>query len=84
MKVLLYVLTSVAILCAIPPFGYYFSIIVDINQCSPATYDSSKLSSVFAIATVLFVLLLVFFVLLFLAFCTASEEKYREVSRHHT
>ena len=73
----MYVLASVAIMCAIPPLGYYLSILVEINNCSSATYDSSKMSAVFALAIVLLAVLLLLFVLLFASVCSSSEEKYR-------
>lgn len=84
MKISLYVLTSVAIMCAIPPFGYYLSVLAEINNCSSATYDTSKIAAILAMATILLAILLVFFVLLFCAFCGSSQEKYREVSNRHT
>lgn len=77
-------LASVAIMCAIPPVGYYISIVAEINNCSPASYDSSKISAVLAMAVILLAVLLALFVVLCISFCSPSEEKYREVSRQHT
>lgn len=77
-------LASVAIMCAIPPVGYYISIVAEINNCSPASYDNSKISAVLAMAVILLAVLLVLFVLLCISFYSSSEEKYREVSRQHT
>ena len=84
MKISLYVLTSVAIMCAIPPFGYYVSFLAEINNCTSVTYDNSKISAIIAMATILLAVLLAFFVLLFCALYGSSEEKYREVSGRHT
>jgi cytochrome bd-type quinol oxidase subunit 2 len=84
-KISLYVLTSVAIMCAIPPFGYYLSIVAEINGCSSASYDTSKVPAILAMAALLLLLLLAFFLFLFFVFCCgSSEEKYQEVSRRHT
>lgn len=82
-KISLYVLASLAIMTALPPFGYYVSTMAEINGCT-AVYDSSRLAAVIAIATVLMAFLLVFFVLLFVFFGAANDEKYREVYSHPT
>jgi NADH:ubiquinone oxidoreductase subunit 5 (subunit L)/multisubunit Na+/H+ antiporter MnhA subunit len=84
MKISLYVLASVAILCAIPPFGYYVSFLAEINSCTSVSYDNSKISAILAMATILLAVLLAFYVLLFIALYGNSDEKYREVSSRHT
>lgn len=77
MKISLYVLTSVAIMCAIPPFGYYLSVLAEIKNCPSATYDNSKLAAILAMATILLACLLAFYILLFCVLYGKSEEKYR-------
>jgi hypothetical protein len=81
-KVSLYVLASVAVMTAVPPF-YYVSLLAEVGACT-AAYDSSRLKAVVTFAVILLAVLLVLFVLLFVSFCATSEEKYREVKSNPT
>lgn len=80
-KVTLYVLTSLAVMAAVPCFGYYLSVVSEINNCT-ATYDNTRLPVLVAFAAALLAALLLIFILLFVFLYKGSEEKYREVQSY--
>lgn len=59
----MYLLSNIAILGIIPPCGYYFTQIVELNNCT-STYNQTQIIAIFVIAALLLIFALIYFVLI--------------------
>ncbi len=85
-KIVLYLLSNVAVLAAIPSMGYYLSDLREINRCATENYNESQVALFFSFSLLL--LLACFCYYLLITFVTLGsqqeDEKYRDVSSQPT
>jgi cation transporter-like permease len=64
----LYLVTNIAILAIIPPCGYYFTQVVELNNCT-STYNSAQIILIFVVSALLLAFTLIYFVLILKVVC---------------
>jgi cytochrome bd-type quinol oxidase subunit 2 len=67
-KIILYILSSLLVLSAIIPFGYHLSYAIELNNCTGSS-NSNQLIGLLIVALALFILALLLWILLIVAYC---------------